>query len=131
MKKQIDFDFAKWGQEGISVEYNRKTILTLHINPFNNEYYYGIINENLAFIAPATPLTMFEEVKPREFWAQYIIADLTDKANEATELFEIEALKLEAQRLGLEIDFDSIWDESVKQFVQLQRDQLYFNTFGI
>jgi len=66
-----------------------------------------------------------------QLMAQYIIADLTDKANEATERFEIEALKLEAERLGLEIDFDSIWEESVKQFVQLQRDQLYFNTFGI
>ena len=66
-----------------------------------------------------------------QLMAQYIISDLTEKANECTERFEIEALKLEAERLGLEIDFDAIWDESVKQFVQSQRDQLYFNTFGI
>jgi hypothetical protein len=66
-----------------------------------------------------------------QLMAQYIISDLTEKANEATERFEIEALKLEAERLGLEIDFDAIWEEKIKQAIQYERDQLYFNTFGI
>jgi len=54
-----------------------------------------------------------------QLMAQYIIADLTDKANKATELFEIEALKLEAERLGLEIDFDFIWEENIKLFTPI------------
>jgi hypothetical protein len=66
-----------------------------------------------------------------QLMAQYIIADLTEKANEAKERFEIEALKLEAERLGLEIDFDAIWEITKQQSIQYERDQLYFNTFGI
>lgn len=30
MKKEITFDFAKWGQEGISVEINGAKIVALH-----------------------------------------------------------------------------------------------------
>lgn len=54
-----------------------------------------------------------------QLMAQYIISDLTEKANESTERFEIEALKLEAERLGLEIDFDSIWEENIKLFAPI------------
>jgi hypothetical protein len=63
--------------------------------------------------------------------AQYIISDLTEKANEATERFEIEALKLEAERLGLQIDFEVIFEQTKQEAIQYERDQLYFNTFGI
>lgn len=47
--------------------------------------------------------------------AQYITSGLTEKAYNATERFEIEALKLEAERLGLQIDFEAIWDEVKKE----------------
>jgi hypothetical protein len=63
--------------------------------------------------------------------AQYIISDLTEKANEATERFEIEALKLEAERLGLEIDFEVIFEQTKQEAIQFMRDNLYFKTFGI
>jgi hypothetical protein len=66
-----------------------------------------------------------------QLMAQYIISDLTEKANEATERFEIEALKLEAERLGLQIDFEVIFEQTKQEAIQYERDQLYFNTFGI
>jgi hypothetical protein len=60
-----------------------------------------------------------------QLMAIYITSDLTEKAYKATERFEIEALKLEAERLGLEIDFEAIWEEVKKDAIQ------YFNTFEI
>lgn len=69
--------------------------------------------------------------KQCQLMAIYISSDLTEKAYKATERFEIEALKLEAERLGLEIDFDAIWEEVKKDAIQFERDNLYFKTFGI
>ena len=69
--------------------------------------------------------------KQCQLMAQYITADLIEKANEATERFEIEAFKLEAERLGLEIDFEVIFEQTKQEAIQLMHDNLYFNTFGI
>jgi hypothetical protein len=68
MKKQIDFDFTKWGQEGVSVECYKEEILSLHINPKSSNYYYGMVNGTTCFNVTKSYLTMYEEVKPREFW---------------------------------------------------------------
>ena len=45
MKKQIDFDFTK-----------------------SSNYYYGMVNGTTCFNVTKSYLTMYEEVKPREFW---------------------------------------------------------------
>jgi hypothetical protein len=63
--------------------------------------------------------------------ANYIIADLIDKANEATDRFQIEALRTEAEQLGLEVDFDSIWQETLAKSVQFHRDLNWFRLLGI
>lgn len=55
--------------------------------------------------------------KQCQLMAIYITADLTEKAYKATERFEIEALKLEAERLGLQIDFEAIWEEVKKEAI--------------
>jgi hypothetical protein len=63
--------------------------------------------------------------------ANYIIADLIEKANSATDRFQIEALRTEAEGLGLDVDFDSIWQETLQKSVQFHRDLNWFKTFGI
>jgi hypothetical protein len=68
MKKQIEFDFAKWGQDGISVEWYGQKVLSMHINPTSSAYYYGMVNGTTCFNTTQSNLTMFEEVNPREFW---------------------------------------------------------------
>lgn len=70
MKKQIEFDFAKWGQEGISVfdKDNNISVCTLHTSPFVLNTYYGLLDNERPYHLSGTDLTMFEEVKPREFW---------------------------------------------------------------
>ena len=69
MKKvKIDFDFSKWGQEGISVYHYNTKVLTLHkhFNP-DEDYYYGISETNL-FGTSSKHLYMYQEIKPREIW---------------------------------------------------------------
>lgn len=70
MKKEITFDFAKWGQEGISVidKDNNIDVCTLHKSPFVLNTYYGLLDNESTYHLSVTDLTMFEEVKPREFW---------------------------------------------------------------
>lgn len=68
MKKEIEFDFAKWGQEGISVETNGTPVITLHVNPHCNSYFYGMLGPTYMFNNAISTFKMFEEVKPREFW---------------------------------------------------------------
>ena len=67
MKKQIEFDFSKWGQEGISVETDTYNMATLHKNPINN-LYYGVDEDGDLNSGKATEFKMYEEVKPQEFW---------------------------------------------------------------
>lgn len=47
----------------------------------------------------------------------YATADLIKKANECTERFEIEQLKALAELMGLSINFDEIWEETKKTFI--------------
>ena len=61
----------------------------------------------------------------------YIVADLIEKANEASERFQIETLREEAEQLGLDVDFDAIWQETLQKSVQFHRDLNWFKTFGI
>lgn len=61
----------------------------------------------------------------------YVTADLIDKANICTERHEIEALKVEAESMGLVIDFDSIWEETKKETHQHHLDSRWFQLFGI
>lgn len=68
MKKEIDFDFTKWGQDGISVDdHMGRLIIKLHENPIKDEF-YGISHDDCTFALPKNKFKMFEEVKPREFW---------------------------------------------------------------
>jgi len=74
MKKQIEFDFAKWGQKGISIKYNKihdvsaimkSSIQYLYVIEYIG--YFSLGKKNLA-CADRCDLVMYEEVKPREFW---------------------------------------------------------------
>jgi len=78
MKKEIEFDFAKWGQEGISVEINGAKIATLHKHTLIPDAYYGIFDSSSfnTFCLYGNNFKMFEEVKPREFWV-----NITNKDN--------------------------------------------------
>jgi hypothetical protein len=69
MKREITFDFAKWGQEGI-VAYTRLEfqIVTLFENPLKKDEYYGVSEQGNVFCLESKNINMFEEVKPREFW---------------------------------------------------------------
>jgi len=78
MKKEIEFDFAKWGQEGItaSTEMGDNVLNIIKLKYPRNGYTYIVEiecktpflikedNSNLMY----GKITMFEEVKPREFW---------------------------------------------------------------
>ena len=68
MKKEIEFDFAKWGQEGISVIIQTKSIITLYQNSVITNRFYGLFEDGGAFVALDLDIHMFEEFKPREFW---------------------------------------------------------------
>jgi len=72
MKKQIEFDFAKWGQEGISVEKNYNEVVSMMKAADGVTLCCEIKINNgtstqLAFVSRCN-LTMLEEVKPREFY---------------------------------------------------------------
>lgn len=80
MKKEIEFDFAKWGQEGvIALDQNGNDVLNIwKLAKPKNEWIYLIeVNNNeMPFFLnkfgknehAETKIKMFEEVKPREFW---------------------------------------------------------------
>jgi len=89
MKKQIEFDFAKWGQEGISVTVNGKNVITLHKNPNHANYFYGMTGPTLMFNNSGPCFTMFEEVKPREFWVNVY-------ENRSVGIYETEQSAIEA-----------------------------------
>lgn len=97
MKKQIDFDFAKWGQEGISIKYN-KIHDVVAIMKSTLQFTYVIehrIDNSLGVKAIHTDkcdLTMFEEVKPREFWVNVYgdgFSFLYDTKSEAIQCLDI------------------------------------------
>jgi hypothetical protein len=80
MKKEIEFDFAKWGQEGvITLDNKGNAVLNLWaISKPTNEWIYIVeidnnrmpfyLNKNGANMHSGCIIKMFEEVKPREFW---------------------------------------------------------------
>lgn len=84
MKKQIDFDFDKWGQEGISVEIDRVKVLKMHQNNILG-LIYGIDSLGLVFNRKAKDLIMYEEVKPWEFWVNVYEEDTIFCAHETKE----------------------------------------------
>jgi hypothetical protein len=47
----------------------------------------------------------------------YVTADLIEKANICTERVEIDVLKIQAELMGLSINFDEIWEETKKTFI--------------
>jgi len=69
---KIDFDFSKWGEHGVSVEFKGYTIQTLHKHPNTdaNECFYGINGFGHLFktYLSSNELQMFELQKPREIW---------------------------------------------------------------
>lgn len=70
MKEQIEFDFSKWGQPGITVEivnikYN---IATLHQIPNNTDRFYGVYTNGQTFDWHKDFLFMYYEQIPREFY---------------------------------------------------------------
>ncbi len=68
MKKEIEFDFTKWGQDGISVDDTMgRLVIKLHENPIKDEF-YGITHDGSTFAMHKNKFIMFQEVKPREFW---------------------------------------------------------------
>jgi hypothetical protein len=67
MKKEIEFDFAKWGQEGISVKSDGLIAVAMHQNNIKG-LIYGIDSKGIVFHREAKDFTMFEEVKPREYY---------------------------------------------------------------
>lgn len=77
MKREIIFDFSKWGQEGISVETDTYNMVTLHKNPINN-LFYGVDEDGDLNSGKATEFKMYEEVKPREFWVN-VYSDKTSQ----------------------------------------------------
>lgn len=68
MKKRIEFDFSKWGQEWISVTIHSEDIIILHQNPINNNWFYGVYKNGMNFVCLDTDLEMYQETKPREIW---------------------------------------------------------------
>lgn len=69
MKKvKIDFDFSKWGQEGISVIIDSKNVFVIHKNPIKTTWYYGLYENGFAFFCLVGDITMYQEIKPREIW---------------------------------------------------------------
>lgn len=96
MKKQIEFDFAKWGQEGISVAVNGCKIATLHKHTSIPDCYYGHYEKSInTFSLYGNNFTMFQEVKPREFWINLYsngcksIHSCTEEANELAKNVQI------------------------------------------
>lgn len=75
--KKIEFDFSKWGQEGISVYNETDKMVTLHKNPISNDLYYGIDEEGYTYSGLIIKFTMYEEVKPREIWVNEYKTGLT------------------------------------------------------
>jgi hypothetical protein len=68
MKREIEFNFAKWGQDGVVVQSeNGHFVFDMHHNKISN-YYYGYYENGDLFSTINTALRMYEEVKPREFW---------------------------------------------------------------
>jgi len=70
MKKQIDFDFSKWGQPGITVTFGGTNVKmqTLHQHPTDKDNYYGITESGSALRSDVDRLTMYYEQIPREFY---------------------------------------------------------------
>ena len=67
-KQQIEFDFSKWGQEGISVDdICGRLVIRLYENPIKDEF-YGVAHDGSVFALPKQKFTMYQEVKPREIW---------------------------------------------------------------
>lgn len=69
MKKEIDFDFEKFGQEGVEAFIDGVRILTTHKFPSGYpDRYYGIDVRGMTYDRHKSKLVMIEEIKPREIW---------------------------------------------------------------
>lgn len=70
MKRKIEFNFSKWGKEGVTVEPSwpeKAYAVSVHVNPVNGQI-YGVFNNGSLFVSNEDDLVMYEEVKPREIW---------------------------------------------------------------
>jgi len=71
MKEQIEFDFSKWGQPGITVQFkgsNGLGFLKLHQHPINKDGYYGLTTNGHPFSSDVKNLQMYYEQIPREVY---------------------------------------------------------------
>ena len=68
MKRLIDFDFSKWGQDGINVEVNGSKVAELHKHNTAKDVYFGHYGGFQIFCLYSNNFIMYQEIKPREFW---------------------------------------------------------------
>lgn len=69
MKKQIDFDFEKFGQKGVTAFIDGVEIETIHKFPVGYpDRYYGIDVRGMTYDRHKSRIKMYQEIKPREWW---------------------------------------------------------------
>jgi hypothetical protein len=68
-KREIEFDFAKWGQDGVIILTDKgNEMLTFHKKPKSDSLFYGVDEYGYLQSGDKTAFKMFEDIKPREFW---------------------------------------------------------------
>lgn len=71
MKKvKIEFDFSKWGQEGISVQKDQCEVIQLHKHKIEGRV-YGLVKVGFSFNifeCNEDKVIIYQEIKPREIW---------------------------------------------------------------
>jgi hypothetical protein len=69
MKKQIEFDFEKFGQENVTAFIDGVEILTVHKFPSSYpDRYYGLDVKGMTYDRHKSKLVMVQKIKPREIW---------------------------------------------------------------
>lgn len=69
-KQQIEFDFSKWGQEGISVQKDQCEVIQLHKHKIEGRV-YGLVKVGFSFNifeCNEDKVIMYQEIIPREIW---------------------------------------------------------------
>lgn len=79
MKKiNIEFDFEKFGQEGVTAFIDGVEIISAHKFPFDYpDRYYGIDQRGMTYDRHKSKLVMYQEIKPREIWVNEYPAGFT------------------------------------------------------